>query len=862
MTTPALRPYSGTGDDSLPDNVKGLPDHAKEIWVAAFNSAWDSWDSGKTDLGQEQYAFAVAWGAVKKLYKKVDGEWQKRDRAVVGDGYFTRVWTDQAGVRRWKATTGDDGVDQYATRMTRDFQTDMVARAKTAPPWLGISHYGRYSQVGTIDRLYLDGRKLKAEGRWLTDAKDDLQRELVDAAYAAALEESELLPAHRSIRTSIAFYPEAFEIEDCGVIAYTRGWLQHLALTTRAANSRADFGLDEEDDTMPGKRSKTRREQRRDDAASIVGDDLAGRLFDIEGAMGDDRSAEADGLVYRMAGDDYEVSPDGGETWQPLEEPAARAMVPVKKFPLNDAGDPWDAGTARKRIWEKATDSEGNFDAAVARQGFAIYDKENPENKTAMILPHHDVSGDSFVTHQRGVMAAGGVTMGAHGGLKEFQAGDNEAAQTHLGTHYAQMDRTPPWQAEKSNLRHRAEALWAMELLAEPADALASAQAELRADIDAGSVAKPTLAEAVTMFEGAQDVGGALLRATAIPDFAGALAVIVADPESLEGRAGRRLKGEMLGQLDAAVESLGAAFQTIAEVAKWARENLGEKVETKSRAAPQEVAPDASVLTSFKERWGAETEPDDTVFGAMTAAAIRETVWTAGYSLLDIIIANVEADIADLPLAERLTNVQKALDEFGQIVNQALSQSAASESRAVADGGDAANGAGVKSGDGDGGTVKSPPDEPAATASAGLDAIMADARTFAESPDRTAEDAQVLVDRMGDFLRDVLEPATPQGAPTGDIAETIAAAMGPLLERMDSFERIIERLVLPAATPDGDGVPYTPAPPRRAAFPPPRRGVQPSLLPLGRRLDASRGMKPADFVRGAHRSAVDPRMGS
>lgn len=174
MVNLALRPYTGTGDDTLPDNVKALPEHAKSIWVAAFTSAWDSWDADKTDLAQEQYAFAVAWGAVKKLYKQVDGEWQKRDRAIVGDGYFTRVWTDPAGVRRWKASTGDDGVDQYATRMTREFQQDMIARAATNPPWLGISHYANFSQIGVIDRLYLDGRKLKAEGRWLDMPKNEL----------------------------------------------------------------------------------------------------------------------------------------------------------------------------------------------------------------------------------------------------------------------------------------------------------------------------------------------------------------------------------------------------------------------------------------------------------------------------------------------------------------------------------------------------------------------------------------------------------------------------------------------------------------------------------------------------------------
>ncbi|OGS01139.1 MAG: hypothetical protein A2V88_08645, partial [Elusimicrobia bacterium RBG_16_66_12] len=123
------RPYSGASDASLPDNVKALPDHAREIWVAAFNSAWDSWDADKTDQPREGYAFAVAWAAVKRLYKQQDGKWLKRS-LIEGEGYFTKVWRSADGSHRWRATVMDDGVDQYATRMTIEFQDDVCSRAE------------------------------------------------------------------------------------------------------------------------------------------------------------------------------------------------------------------------------------------------------------------------------------------------------------------------------------------------------------------------------------------------------------------------------------------------------------------------------------------------------------------------------------------------------------------------------------------------------------------------------------------------------------------------------------------------------------------------------------------------------------
>ncbi len=63
-------PYSTISD--LPSSVKdNLPQHAQEIFRAAFNSAWDEYGH------DESRAFRVAWGAVEKEYHKDDktGEW-------------------------------------------------------------------------------------------------------------------------------------------------------------------------------------------------------------------------------------------------------------------------------------------------------------------------------------------------------------------------------------------------------------------------------------------------------------------------------------------------------------------------------------------------------------------------------------------------------------------------------------------------------------------------------------------------------------------------------------------------------------------------------------------------------------------
>jgi phage I-like protein/cation transport regulator ChaB len=53
----------------LPDAVKALPQHAQEIFMAAFNSAWEEYS------GDEEKCMATAWAAVKTKYEKKGDEW-------------------------------------------------------------------------------------------------------------------------------------------------------------------------------------------------------------------------------------------------------------------------------------------------------------------------------------------------------------------------------------------------------------------------------------------------------------------------------------------------------------------------------------------------------------------------------------------------------------------------------------------------------------------------------------------------------------------------------------------------------------------------------------------------------------------
>ncbi|WP_058973576.1 putative cation transport regulator ChaB [Type-D symbiont of Plautia stali] len=67
----------------LPESVKNvLPAHAQNIYLAAFNSAWDEYKEKKDrkdNSSHEEVSHKVAWSAVKQKYEKGhDDKWHKK----------------------------------------------------------------------------------------------------------------------------------------------------------------------------------------------------------------------------------------------------------------------------------------------------------------------------------------------------------------------------------------------------------------------------------------------------------------------------------------------------------------------------------------------------------------------------------------------------------------------------------------------------------------------------------------------------------------------------------------------------------------------------------------------------------------
>jgi len=78
-----MMPYNKLAD--LPDGVRdNVPKHAQEIYLAAFNSAWDEYkdaEDRRDDASREETAHRVAWSAVKQKYEKDEesGRWKAKD---------------------------------------------------------------------------------------------------------------------------------------------------------------------------------------------------------------------------------------------------------------------------------------------------------------------------------------------------------------------------------------------------------------------------------------------------------------------------------------------------------------------------------------------------------------------------------------------------------------------------------------------------------------------------------------------------------------------------------------------------------------------------------------------------------------
>lgn len=265
------------------------------------------------------------------------------------------------GVRRFYAVCSDNQPDSFDESMTLGLFQDFIDRAtrkETPParyrsnfwsgglPYLSVSHYfdleGKGS-AGMATSLYVDGGKLKAKGEFAdtplgiaayeavrksikdtADNPDDQQKKIrISIAFLDYAHQHGDNPPY--IRTlSGTFVPCPYCEKGVNDVHYLQGLLIHLALTRVPVNTRTDIIGEEVDKSMA--KITTRKE----DAASIVGDELASEL-ETESNLVGKSEVDTESMVVVKSEEDEPVIEETAEVIEtPVAETAEVVDVPAE----------------------------------------------------------------------------------------------------------------------------------------------------------------------------------------------------------------------------------------------------------------------------------------------------------------------------------------------------------------------------------------------------------------------------------------------------------------------------------------------------------------------------------------------------
>jgi len=338
-------PYT---ESDYPAQIKDLPKHARKIWIGAYNSAYEGYDPEKDQQydknkskakNRDAYAARVAWGAVKKKYKKnAKGKWVAK--ALSFDMVITKT-VIRDGQRRFFATASSDRIDLLDERLDPSIFDDFVHNFEEGdtPIYVDIAHWSHYFPelrslvyIGELDHLYRDGRCLKASGFLYDDNKvSDAAWEQMERAARGELD--------YEIRCSPGFFPDYGNVGyENDVFTYRGGrdkaYMDHLAITAFPANLDADIAPEEVAMEIKSEGDPTLAE----DTLRVLGDpELVEELEEARRKGGERRamSEEEKAMVLKVEEEETppgeEVEPETEEEPELEEEPVAKGATEEEK---------------------------------------------------------------------------------------------------------------------------------------------------------------------------------------------------------------------------------------------------------------------------------------------------------------------------------------------------------------------------------------------------------------------------------------------------------------------------------------------------------------------------------------------------
>lgn len=311
------------------------------------------------------------------------------DYLAQGELYITKA-THDGKVMRWAATNSDTDPDSYTERMSLDLYQDFIFNIKNdipvpeifrnevcsefwdgGMPYVSISHYSDLNGdavPGEPVQLYVEGNRLKAKGI-LYDSP------LGHAVWRSLKDDKHKNPEEK-IRISIGFLDLAHKhgedgnlfvreglhsvcpecLEGVGEKIYVKGYLVHLALTRVPVNKRTEMVLEE--------KSMAAKKTRKEDAASIVGEDLAEEIEVKNTVKRSDVLVEMSESEKPEEVADTETKSDDVETKSEVETPEVSVEVSEPEVEKNAAQGynlPYGGATSMKEAQNAAKAKEEMF---------------------------------------------------------------------------------------------------------------------------------------------------------------------------------------------------------------------------------------------------------------------------------------------------------------------------------------------------------------------------------------------------------------------------------------------------------------------------------------------------------------------
>ena len=362
----------------MPENLTGK---AKEIFLSAEASAKKTCPDGDAEC-----IASKSWAAVKRGFRKEGDTWIPKNTAEFSFHIYRASLDKSTQEMRWFATASDIDDDSYDDNMTLELYADFLDRIKSKElpperhrsefwsggmPYISVSHYldlDGEGVPGDIESVFVDGKCLKSKG---TFANTVLGKSCFDAVlndlYAEEKSHSDKVRisiafvdwAHRHKSNGFDFVRESLEDICLECIRelitgksegkeFLKGHLIHLALTRVPVNERTNMEV----------RSMVTQKE---DAASIVGDELAEEINKKAGEVGKADlviKADAEPVVERKMHDKEEDDDEEDKKKKKKKEEEEKSEVIEIKAEVVFESHPLDAFIESFR---------SSFDEIVAR---------------------------------------------------------------------------------------------------------------------------------------------------------------------------------------------------------------------------------------------------------------------------------------------------------------------------------------------------------------------------------------------------------------------------------------------------------------------------------------------------------------